>query len=160
MYSPHHLPGGSSSARSAGFPPRAGTRNAATGRRRGNPPSRRGTVGPTISFLQKETVPPGGTREKSSGPGSAQSYLKLKYAPTPHEVFREAPSSSSSGVQGPFRASCRTLGFHAPGAFSLGPLQRPVLFSLRRSRHGPSGPRRKCGVDAGSPCVGRPEYIK
>ena len=34
-------------------------------------------------------------------------------------------------------------------------------FSFRwRSRHGPSGPRRECGVDAGSPCVGRPESIQ
>ena len=30
----------------------------------------------------------------------------------------------------------------------------------RRSRHGPSGPRRKCGVDEGSLCVRRPESIK
>ena len=52
--------------------------------------------GPTISFLKKETVPPGGTREKSSGPGSRSSSPKLKCAPTPHKVFREAPSPSQS----------------------------------------------------------------
>ena len=48
----------------------------------------------------KETVPPGGTREKSSGPGCRSSYLKLKCAPIPHKVFREAPSPSKVGVQG------------------------------------------------------------
>ena len=110
---PYHLPGGSGSAHSAG------TRNAAPGRRRENPHSVWGTVGPTISFLQKETVPPGGTREKSSGPGSWSSYLKPKRAPTPHKVFREAPSPSRVGVQGPIRASSRAVGFGAPGAFLL-----------------------------------------
>ena len=39
----------------------------------------------------KEMVPPGGTREKSPGPGSPFAYLKPKCAPAPHEVFREAP---------------------------------------------------------------------
>ena len=56
--------------------------------------------GPTVSFLKKETVPPGGTREKLSGPGSRSSSPKLKCAPTPHKVFREAPSPSYVGVQG------------------------------------------------------------
>ena len=42
------------------------TFRARRGGERFRPPGGR-TVGPTISFLQKETVPPGGTREKSSG---------------------------------------------------------------------------------------------
>ena len=41
-----------------------------------------------------------------------------------------------------------------PGAFSLGPLQRPVLFSLRRSRCGASAPRRECGVRRREPLCG------
>ena len=41
-------------------------------------------------------VPPGGTREKSSGPRSSFACLKLKCAPAPHKVFREAPSPSQS----------------------------------------------------------------
>ena len=36
----------------------------------------------------------------------------------------------------------------------------PTISLGRHSRHGPSGPRRECGVDAGSPCVGRPESIQ
>ena len=40
------------------------------------------------------------------------------------------------GVQGPFRASCRTVSIDAPGAFSLGPLQRPVLFSREKRMGG------------------------
>ena len=81
-------------------------------------------------------VPPGGTREKSSGPSCRSSYLKPKRAPTPHEVFRGAPSPSYVGGQGPIRASCRAIGFHAPGAFSLGPLQRPVLFAREKRMGG------------------------
>ena len=95
-------------------------------------PSKRGASGPTISFLEKETVPPGGTREKSSGPGSRSSSPKLKCAPTPHKVFREAPSLSKVGVQGPIFASNRAVVLGAPGVFSLGPLQRPVLFSAAK----------------------------
>ena len=53
-----------------------------------------------VAASPPETVPPGGTREKSSGPGSAQSYLKQKCAPTPHAVFREAHPPSKVGVQG------------------------------------------------------------
>ena len=162
------------------FRARRGTRNAATGRRRGNPPSRRGTVGPTISFLKKETVPPGGTREKSSGPGSRSSSPKLKCAPTPHRAHgmrshpAKIPRPKRRGLRGnmvPFPAalcaagtpmgwtlvapflelppSCAALAALAnrarpamrcrtafpqkcrdcpSGVFSLGPLQRPVLF--------------------------------
>ena len=74
-------------AQRAGFPPRAGMKDAAPGRRRGNPPFRRGTVGPTISFLQKETVPPGGTREKSSGVRMQLPHLKHKKHPRhPHSA--------------------------------------------------------------------------
>ena len=40
------------------------------------------------------------------------------------------------GVQGPFCASCRTVSIDAPGAFSLGPLQRPVLFSREKRMGG------------------------
>ena len=98
-----------------------------------DPPSRRGTVGPTISFLQKETVPPGGTREKSSGPGSRSSYLKLKCAPTPHKVFREAPSPSKEGVQGarphlPVGHSA----LNPPGAFLLDRQAARSLFPGKR----------------------------
>ena len=55
--------------------------------------------------------------------------------------------------------------FCAPQRAQTLPPPRGVLpsppFSFRwRSRHGPSGPRRECGVDAGSPCVGRPESIQ
>ena len=39
----------------------------------------------------KETVPPGGTREKSSGPGSWPSYMKPKRAPTPHRAREMRP---------------------------------------------------------------------
>ena len=50
------------------------------------------------------------------------------------------------GVQGPFRASCRTVSIDAPGAFSLGPLQRPVLFSREKRmggwEHFPLGKKR------------------
>ena len=40
------------------------------------------------------------------------------------------------GVQGLIRASCRTVSIDAPGAFSLGPLQRPVLFSREKRMGG------------------------
>ena len=103
-------------------------------------PSKRGAFGPTISFLKKETVPPGGTREKSSGPGSRSSSPKLKCAPTPHKVLREAPSPSYVGVQGarpllPVGTNPRT-----PWRFSLGPLQRPVLFSREKRMGGWKAP--------------------
>ena len=42
------------------------------------------------------------------------------------------------GVQGPIRASCRTLSLGAHGVLSLGPLQRPVLF-LRQKENGGLG---------------------
>ena len=45
-----------------------------------------------------------------------------------------------SGVQGPIRASCRKSDFGAPGAFSLGPLQRPVLFSREKRMGGWEAP--------------------
>ena len=67
----------------------------------------------------------------------------------PHCISAEAPRL---GVQGHFRASCRAVSIDAPGAFSLGPLQRHRLG--RRSRHGPSGPRRKCGVRRREPLCG------
>ena len=54
--------------------------------------------------------------------------------------------TQSGGVQGPFRASCRTVSIDAPGAFSLGPLQRPVLFSREKRmggwEHFPLGKKR------------------
>ena len=135
-----------------GTRPWAGTKNTATGRRRENPPSRRGTVGPTISFLEKEMVPPGGTREKSSGSSSWSSYLKLKCAPTPHSARRKrlhpakTPRPKRRGLRGnmvppsnrarpamrcrtAFPQKCRDC---PPGVFSLGPLQRPVLFSAAK----------------------------
>ena len=124
----------------------------------GNPPSRRGTVGPTISFLEKEMVPPGGIREKSSGPSSWSSYLKLKCAPTPHSARRKRlhpakiPRPKRRGLRGnmvppsnrarpamrcrtAFPQKCRDC---PPGVFSLGPLQRPVLF-LRQKENGGLG---------------------
>ena len=126
----------------------------------GDPPSRWGTVGPTISFLQKETVPPGGTREKSSGPDSRLPYLKLKCAPTPHRAreMRPHPAQISRlkrrGLRGnmvppsnrarpamrcrtAFPQKCRDC---PPGAFSLGPLQRPVLFSREKRMGGWKAP--------------------
>ena len=59
-------------------------------------------------------------------------------------------STGPEGIQGPFRASCRTLSLGAPGVFSLGPLQRPVLF-LRQKENGglgalPLGRRKKRGL--------------
>ena len=39
----------------------------------------------------KETVPPGGTREKSPGPRSTFAYLKPKYAPAPHRARGKRP---------------------------------------------------------------------
>ncbi len=59
----------------------------------------------------------------------------------PHCASAEAPRL---GVQGAISSSGGALILSPPGAFSLGPLQRRRLG--RRSRHGPSGPRRKCGV--------------
>ena len=168
----------------------------------------------------KEMVPPGGTREKSPGPGSSFACLKPKCAPAPHRAhgmrphpakiprpkrrglrgnmvpfpaalcaagtpmgwtlvapFLELPPSCAAlaalanrarpamrcrtafpqkrrdwGSRGPFRASGRAVSIDAPGAFSLGPLQRHRLG--RRSRHGPSGPRRKCGVRRREPLCG------
>ena len=99
----------------------------------------------------KEMVPPGGTREKSSGPSSWSSYLKLKCAPTPHSARRKRLHPARWGSRG---TSSLPL-WHAsstPGVFSLGPLQRHRLG--RRSRHGPSGPRRKCGVRRREPLCG------
>ena len=51
----------------------------------------------------------------------------------PHCISAEMPRL---GVQGRFRASCRTVSIDAPGAFSFGPLQRPVLFSREKRMGG------------------------
>ena len=154
-----------------------------------------GTVGPTISFLQKETVPPSGTREKSPGPKSSFACLKLKCAPAPHQAFWDAPSPSPNlpskkkgftgehgspvksraargavphcasaeaprlGVQGAIRASCRTLGFLAPGAFLLDRQAARSLFGGEAAT-AHLGRAASAAFDAGSPCVGRPESIK
>ena len=56
------------------------------------------------------------------------------------------------GPGGAFHLPVGHLAFTPPGAFSLGPLQRHRLG--RRSRHGPSGPRRKCGVRRREPLCG------
>ena len=57
------------------------------------------------------------------------------------------------GVQGPVFASSRAVILGVPGAFLLD--RSSGLFSFRRrSRHGPSGPRRKCGVRRREPLCG------
>ena len=137
----------------------------ATGAGRGNPPSRRGTVGPTISFLEKEMVPPGGTREKSPGvtmpsaPPEAQKHPRHSHhnrgisaemqcgtAPratrdftgepcspvNPFFLDGEHPHPADRGSRGTIEPSGGALIFNPPGAFSLGPLQRPVLFSAAK----------------------------
>ena len=100
-------------------------------------------------------VPPSGTREKSPGPGSSFACRKPKCAPAPHRAreMRPHPAQISRlkrrGLRGnmvppsnrarpamrcrtAFPQKCRDW---PPGAFSLGPLQRPVLF-LREKRMG------------------------
>ena len=52
------------------------------------------------------------------------------------DCFQVALHPARWGVQGPFCASCRTVCIDAPGAFSLGPLQRPVLFSREKRMGG------------------------
>ena len=47
-----------------------------------------------VAASPPEMVPPGGTREKSSGPKSSFACLKLKCAPAPHQAFWDAPSPS------------------------------------------------------------------
>ena len=97
-------------------------------------------------------VPPGGTREKSPGPGSSFACRKPKCAPAPHRAreMRPHPAQISRlkrrGLRGnmvppsnrarpamrcrtAFPQKCRDW---PPGAFSLGPLQRPILFSAAK----------------------------
>ena len=100
-------------------------------------PSKRGASGPTISFLEKETVPPGGTREKSSGQGCRSSYLKLKCAPTPHAVFREAqPAQQGGGPGGTSSSSGGAVTLTPPGAFLLDRQAARSLFA-RKENGGP-----------------------
>ena len=158
-----------------------GKRSAAGGEsfraRRGDerfrPPGGR-TVGPTISFLQKETVPPGGTREKSSGVTMPSAPPEAKKHPRhPHRAcgkrFHPAkiPRPKRRGLRGnmvppsnrarpamrcrtAFPQKCRDC---PPGAFSLGPLQRPVLFCspLRTAQRGP-----RDFIGSGRPTQGLP----
>ena len=68
----------------------------------------------------------------------------------PHCISAEMPRL---GVQGPVFASSRAVILGVPGAFLLD--RSSGLFSFRRrSRHGPSGPRRKCGVRRREPLCG------
>ena len=62
-------------------------------------------------------------------------------------------SADFVGVQGPIFASSRAVILGAPGAFLLDRSSGPFSFR-RRSRHGPSGPRRKCGVRRREPLCG------
>ncbi len=148
--------------------------------------------GPTAlrAVGNKEMVPPGGTREKSSGVTMPSAPPEAKSTPdTPTGRVGIAPvkpplckgrcprsgrrdclagfrlpagfprgggafSLRYVGVQGAFHLPVEHYGFTPPGAFSLGPLQRPVLFSLRRSRCGASAPRRECGVRRREPLCG------
>ena len=118
-----------------------GKRSAAGGKsfraRRGDerfrPPGGR-TVGPTISFLQKETVPPGGTREKSSGVTMPSAPPEAKKHPRhPHRACGKRFHPADCGAQGPFRASCRTLSFYAPGAFLLDRQAARSLFARKEN---------------------------
>ena len=101
----------------------------------------------------KEMVPPGGTREKSPGPGSSFACLKPKCAPAPHSARRKRLHPARWGSRGAFHLLV--------GQSASSPLVRSLLdrssgpFSFRRrSRHGSSGPRRKCGVRRREPLCG------
>ena len=105
-------------------------------------------------------VPPGGTREKSSGPGSRSSSPKLKCAPTPHRAHGMRPHPAKIPRQIARGPRCGAA-LHFRRNAAIVPLARSLLdrssgpFSFRRrSRHGPSGPRRKCGVRRREPLCG------
>ena len=71
---------------------------------------------------------------------------------TPTQLAGSALTQQSGGPGGHSSLPLWHASSYPPGAFSLGPLQRNRLG--RRSRHGPSGPRRKCGVRRREPLCG------
>ena len=99
-------------------------------------PSKRGASGPTISFLEKEMVPPGGTREKSSGPSSWSSYLKLKCAPTPHSARRTRLHPARWGSRGTIQPSSVARVLDPPGAFLLDRSSGPFSFCGKKRMGG------------------------
>ena len=103
-------------------------------------PSKRGASGPTISFLEKEMVPPGGTREKSSGPSSWSSYLKLKCAPTPHSARRTRLHPARWGSRGTIQPSSVARVLDPPGAFLLDRSSGPFSFCGKKRMGGWEAP--------------------